>query len=105
LLLVYLTWVEATAQSQVRVGARASVGSIIAHSSDLQPISQSVPFGASASVQWMKTSRKNWEACHCFHYLGLEAFYYNFNHPSILGAASGLAGTFEPIIWKSKSWV
>ena len=105
ILLVYLTGMDATAQSHVRLGARASVGSIIAHSSDLQAISQSKPYGISGSMQWMKTSRKNWEACNCFHYLGLEAYYYNFNYPSVLGAASGIAGTFEPLIWKSESWV
>lgn len=91
-------------QSITRIGAKAGVGTIIAHSTDLQPISRTVPFGFNGSVQWMGTGRKNWEVCNCFYYLGVEAFYYNFNDPAVLGAASGIAGTFEPTLWMKEPW-
>src|SRR5690606_23122233 len=92
------------AQSVRRLGAKASVASIIAHSSELEPISQSTPVGFGAGWQWMATGQKNWEVCNCFYYLGIEAFYYNFNNPSVLGSAAGAAGTFEPILWRNDRW-
>lgn len=95
---------ESLAQSVKRVGAKASVATIIAHSSDLKPISQSIPMGFNASWQWMGTGQKNWEVCNCFYYLGIETFYYNFNNPSALGSAAGVAGTFEPILWRNDNW-
>lgn len=95
---------ESIAQSVKRLGAKASVATIIAHSSDLKPISQSTPIGFNASWQWMGTGQKSWQVCNCFYYLGIEAFYYNFNNPSVLGSAAGAAGTFEPILWRNDRW-
>src|SRR5690606_5060061 len=34
----------------------------------------------------------------------VETFYYNFNNPSALGSAAGVAGTFEPILWRNHRW-
>ena len=95
---------DAQSQAVTRMSAKAGLGTIIAHSSDLKPISQSTPVGLNASWQWMGTGQKGWEVCHCFYYLGLEAFYYNFNNPSLLGSAVGVAGTFEPILWRRDPW-
>lgn len=95
---------DSLAQSVRRLGAKASVASIIAHSSELEPISQSTPVGFGAGWQWMATGQKNWEVCNCFYYLGVEAFYYNFNNPSVLGSAAGVAGSFEPILWRREPW-
>ena len=96
---------EGFAQSVRRVGANVGLGTIIAHSADLRPISQSTPIGINAGWQWMGTGQKSWEVCHCFYYLGLEAFYYNFNNPSVLGSAAGISGSFEPILWRKEPWV
>jgi hypothetical protein len=95
---------DSWAQSVRRLGAKAGVATIIAHSADLKPISQTNPMGVNASWQWMGTGKKSWEVCHCFYYLGVEAFYYNFNNPSVLGSAAGIAGTFEPVLWKKEPW-
>jgi hypothetical protein len=95
---------ESFAQAIKRAGAKAGVATILAHSSDLKPISQSTPIGFKAAWQWMGTGQKSWEVCNCFYYLGLEAFYYNFDHPSVLGSAVGIAGTFEPILWRRDRW-
>ena len=78
----------------------SSYGFIIPHSSELRPISDSNPFGLSVQYQQMKKDKKNWEACNCFHYLGIQASYHNFGNPDVLGAAYSLSGTFEPILWK-----
>lgn len=96
---------QSFAQSASRIGANVGLGAIIAHSPDLIPISQSTPIGVNARWQWMGTGQKSWEVCHCFYYLGLEAFYYNFNNPSVLGSAAGISGSFEPILWRNEPWI
>lgn len=95
---------EANAQHIKRLGAAAAYGTIIPHSSELGPISQTNPFGLSASLQVMNPSQESWEMCNCFHYLGLKFSYDNFNNPEVLGSAYSLTGTFEPILWRNGSW-
>ncbi|MEX2592043.1 MAG: acyloxyacyl hydrolase [Anditalea sp.] len=95
---------EVNAQSITRLGAATTYGSIIAHSSDLLPISQTNPYGLSGSFQGMNTDQKSWEICNCFYYIGLQLSYHNFNNPEILGSAFSLTGTFEPILWQKDQW-
>lgn len=96
---------EVNAQIIKRLGSAISYGSIIAHSPDLLPISQTHPWGLSGSIQFMGTDQKNWEVCNCYYFLGLRVSYDNFNNPLILGSAWSLAGTFEPIVWRKEPWV
>lgn|SRR5690554_784860 len=95
---------DGRSQTVLRFGAKGSVGTIIPHSSDLLPLAQTKPLGFNGSVQYMGTGAKSWEVCNCFYYLGLDLFYYNFNHPSVLGSASGISGTFEPMLWRNGPW-
>jgi hypothetical protein len=95
---------QANAQSIDRLGAAVSYGSIIAHSPELAPISQTNPYGFSGSFQVMNPDQKSWEVCNCFYYLGLQFTYDNFGNPEILGSSLSLAGTFEPILWQNDLW-
>src|SRR5690554_4737695 len=95
---------EVKAQSIKRLGTAASYGIIIAHSSDLVPISHTNPRGLSAAFQVMKTNKESWETCSCFYYLGLNFSYHNFDNPGILGSAFSLSGTFEPTLWRKGQW-
>lgn len=90
----------ATGQQVRRLGLEGSYGFIIPHSSELRPISESNPFGLSVHYQLLKQDKKNWNACNCFHFLGIQASYHNFENPDVLGSAYHLSGTFEPILWK-----
>lgn len=92
------------AQNVKRLGLEGNYGFIIPHSQDLTRISQTNPYGFSIHYQNLKTDKKNWENCNCFHYLGLQFSYHNFGNPEIIGSASSLTGTFEPILWKNEKW-
>lgn len=101
---VFLIPFQVFSQNIGRVGLEGSRGLIIAHSSDLIPVAQTNPYGLKGSYQVLKTDHKNWEACNCFHYLGIGFSYHNFNSPDILGAAFSLSGSFEPILWRQNKW-
>jgi hypothetical protein len=99
--IVFLLTVSATSGQQVsRLGLEGQYGFIIPHSPELRPISQTNPFGFSMHYQVLNQDKKSWEACNCFHYLGIQASYHNYGNPDVLGAAYSLSGTFEPILWK-----
>lgn len=104
ILFISLGMSEANGQTIIRLGGAASYGSIIAHDSELLPISNSNPMGITGNIQFMDVGRKSWETCDCFFYLGADFSYENFNNPEILGNALSLTGTFEPILWRSAPW-
>jgi hypothetical protein len=87
-----------------RFGLDTHTGWIIPHNSELKDIASSRPFSFGISSQWMKTSQKNWETCNCFHYLGLKFSVVDFQNQQELGQAWNLAGTFEPILFRSGKW-
>lgn len=95
---------EGWSQGVNRISAKMGVATILAHSADLKPISQTTPIGVQLGWQRMRVEQKSWEVCNCFYYLGIEAFYYSFNNPSVLGNASGISATFEPILWSKEPW-
>lgn len=84
-----------------RFGFDVQYGFIIPHAADLAAISQSNPMGVSFSWERIGLGKKNWDNCNCFHYLGLNLSYYNYNNPEVLGSATSLSGTFDPILWKA----
>lgn len=91
-------------QETKRWSLESSYGFIIPHSQALKPLSQSNPLGFSLHYQKMNQSQKSWNACDCFHYLGLQLSYHDFRNPEVLGQALSLTGTFEPILWKKQHW-
>jgi len=92
------------AQFNSRLNLETSYGFIIPHSNSLKPFAENRPYGISLHYQMMGLSEKKWSACNCFHYLGIQLSHYNFADREVLGTASSLSGTFEPIIWKNSSW-
>jgi hypothetical protein len=90
-------------QNMERLGVEGNYGFIIPHSMDLRSVSQSNPFGFTIHYQNLNLKEERWNACNCFHYLGVQFSYHNFANPDVLGSAYSLSGSFEPILWKSKS--
>src|SRR5690606_7723357 len=84
ILFICLGMPEANGQTIKRLGGAVSYGSIIAHATELRPISNSNPTGITGSFQFMDVGRKSWEACDCFYFLGADLSFENFNNPKIL---------------------
>lgn len=101
LLLHFWLHVYAQKSSYYKMGIETQAGFIIAHSSDLIPVSQSNPIGIKFSYDRIRLDKEKWETCNCFHYLGLHLSHYNFNNPEVLGSATTVSGSFEPILWKN----
>ncbi|WP_035805090.1 acyloxyacyl hydrolase [Lunatimonas lonarensis] len=105
--LLFLLWVLQPVQAQqsvTRMGSEAQYGFIIPHASDLVPVSQTNPVGLSLRYDRMRLDKKRWDACNCFHYLGLRLTHHRFGNPDVLGHATTLAGSFEPILFRAARW-
>ncbi len=95
---------SAYSQINSRLSLEPSYGFIIPHSPELKSFSQNRPYGLTLQYQMMALSEKRWSACNCFHYLGVKLTHFNFSDKQVLGTASSLSGTFEPILWKNSRW-
>jgi hypothetical protein len=103
LVVMVLWWAEATeAQHVQRVGAEVQYGFIIPHASDLKAFSDRRPAALHLSWQMMNTGKERWEVCNCFHYLGARFSITDFGDAEVLGRAYTLAGTFEPLLWRTQ---
>jgi hypothetical protein len=97
-------WIIAQANAQQtlhRLSFETQSGWIIPHNPELKEISSTNPFSIGISSQWMRTTQKNWEACHCFHYTGFNFSLVDYQNPRELGRALSLSGTFEPVLHRS----
>lgn len=98
----FLFFSDVTAQTNKRMSLEGQYGFIIPHSQDLKEISQSNPFGVNIHYQAMNMGKNRWNACNCFHYLGVQLSYHNFANRDIIGSAYSISGTFEPVLWKNE---
>ena len=106
LILLFLTiYIHSIQGQQVnKYSLEGQYGVILAHAADLVPVSQSNPYGVQLSYQWLNLDKDNWKACQCFHYLGLHLSHHNFDNPEVLGTATSISASFEPILWKKGNW-
>ena len=105
LILFFLVQSQIFGQIVHQIGIEGQYGFIIPHTRDLRGISQSNPFGGTLNYRQMNLSQKSWLACYCFHSLGLNFNYHNFDNFDVLGTAYSVSGSFEPILWKNQEWI
>ncbi len=100
--LIILTSISALAQEMpvnpVLYGIRTHYGFIIPHSSELQDISQSNPWGV--QIEWSKlmTRKRSWDNCNCYAQTGLSFNYFNYGNPDQLGNSYNLIYFAEPLL-------
>ncbi len=77
-------------------GFKTHYGSIIAHTPDLKPISQSNPYGFQIEMSTLRTSDKAWKTCFCYGRTGFAFTYFNYANPHVLGNSYNLIYFVEP---------
>jgi hypothetical protein len=79
-------------------GFQAHYGFIIPHSESIKDISDSNPYGFDLNFMRLNTSFKSWSVFSSFWFSGLQAGYFNFQNPDVLGSAFVLTAFAEPVI-------
>jgi len=80
------------------LGFQAHYGFIIPHSPAIEPVSHTNPFGFELSVNILKTSYESWKVFNHYNISGIQAGYFNFQNPEIVGSAYFLTVFTEPIL-------
>lgn len=62
------------------IGGSLNVGSIFAHSADVENTAGSIPFGFELEWARRRLEEKTWETCHCYPVTGFLAGYTNFDN-------------------------
>jgi len=79
-------------------GIKSHYGFIIAHSPEVQPISQTNPFGLQLEYSRLKITDKAWKTCHCYGRSGFSFAYFNYNNPKVLGSSYNAIYYVEPYL-------
>ncbi len=77
-------------------GLKSHYGAIIAHTTDLKPISQTNPYGFQLEMSKLRTSDKAWKTCFCYGRTGFAFTYFNYANPDVLGSSYNLIYFVEP---------
>jgi hypothetical protein len=80
-------------------------GFIIPHSVVIEPVSHTNPYGILADIATLKTSLNSWSVFNTYWLHGLQAGYYDFQNPDILGGAFVLTAFAEPFLIHGKSHI
>ncbi|RZS93185.1 acyloxyacyl hydrolase [Aquimarina brevivitae] len=95
--LFYLGLANSYAQDKATYyGLKGHYGFIIAHSSELKPISQTNPFGLQLEYSKLRSSDNAWKTCHCYGRSGFSFAYFNYANPDVLGSSYNLIYFVEP---------
>jgi hypothetical protein len=79
-------------------GFQANYGFIIPHAPSIKPISHTKPYGFEISLNRLHTSDKKQEVFNANWSSGIQAGYFNFQNPEIIGSAFILTFYTEPVV-------
>lgn len=101
-LLICLTCTAVNAQEKnvnpTYLGGKFHKGFIWAHTSKLEDVSDSAPWGFELSWSRVNTSKNAWDNCNCYSKVGLSFNYINFQNPDVLGSSYNLIAFAEPFL-------
>ncbi len=95
---------EVFCQNVVSIGSEVHYGFIIPHTIEVHNTKGSRPFGSLFLVNFIDTSQKIVNLCHCIKNNGLNIGVFNYDN-KVLGYGLGLNYFLEPQFWLSKKWL
>jgi hypothetical protein len=79
-------------------GITSHYGFIIPHTSAIEPVSHTRPYGFELSYTKLDLNYDSWRTFNCFNGKGVQLSYFNYQNPDILGNAYTLTVFTEPIL-------
>ncbi len=80
------------------LGLQANYGFIIPHSAAIRDISHTNPYGFELSFNRLHDSYNNWKVFNAYWNSGIQAGYFNYQYPDVIGSAFLLTVYAEPIV-------
>jgi len=94
--------VQTDTTSHFYTGFQAHYGFIIPHSQSIKDISHTNPYGFEFNLNKLHTSFQKWQVFNAYWVSGIEARYFNYQNPEILGGVFDMCIFAEPVVnhWK-----
>ncbi len=86
----------------ISLAIKPQYGFILPHSSKVEHLTHTNPFGVELEYAWLMLKEKNWQQCNCYSKAGISLLYINFDNPSVVGSSYSLLGFAEPFFLRSK---
>ena len=88
-------------KNPVSLALKPLYGLILPHSSRVEHLTNTNPYGFEFDYSWLRLKGKNWEQCNCYSKTGLSFMYINYDNPEIVGSSYNLIGFAEPFFIRS----
>ncbi|MBW6500702.1 MAG: acyloxyacyl hydrolase [Bacteroidales bacterium] len=85
-------------------GFRAHYGFIIPHSSAIEAVSHTNPYGFEFSINKLHTSYNRWQVFNAYWFSGIQAAYFNYQYPGVLGSVFDVTVYAEPVLAHGKNY-
>lgn len=89
----------------VSVAVKPQYGLILTHSSKVEHLTYTNPFGLELEYSWLMLKDKNWQQCNCYSKAGISFLYVNYDNPEIVGNSYNLIGFAEPFFIRKKRFM
>jgi len=98
LLLQPVTFVIADSIPHIASGFQVHYGFIIPHSESIRDVSHTKPYGFEISRSNIHTSFKDWQVFNSYWMSGIEACYFNYQNPEVIGSVIAILAFAEPVM-------
>lgn len=93
-----------TLQNPLHFALKPQYGLILAHSSKIEHLTNTNPFGVEAEIAWLRVKDKNYQQCNCFSKAGFSFLYINYANPEVVGSSYNLIGFAEPFLFRREKF-
>ena len=109
LILLVLSQVSAKGQAEdknpISLALKPQYGFILPHSSKVEHLTHTNPFGVEAELGWIMLKDKNWRQCNCYSKTGVSFLYVNYDNPEVIGSSYNIIGFAEPYLIRSNRFL
>lgn len=91
-------------KNPVNIAIKPQIGFILPHSSKIEHLSHTNPFGFEAELSWLRIKDINYQQCDCYSKAGFSFLFIDFDNPQVVGNSYSLIGFAEPFLFRSKSF-
>jgi hypothetical protein len=92
-------------KNPVSLAVKPQYGIILPHSSRVEHLANTNPFGLELEYSWLMLKEKNWQQCNCYSKTGISFLYVNYDNPVVVGSSYNLIGFAEPFFIRSNRFL
>lgn len=96
---------QESSRNPVSLSLKPQYGFILPHSSKVEHLTHTNPFGVEMEYAWLMLKDKDWQQCNCYSKMGFSFLYINYANPDIVGSSYNLIGFAEPFLIRSTKFL